>query len=71
MSEDLTTTNHETTTSNGNNSWLASLPEEIRKAESLSKFKDISSLAQSYLEAEKRLNQRVAVPKDDISDEEW
>ncbi|WP_367364474.1 hypothetical protein [Candidatus Tisiphia endosymbiont of Nedyus quadrimaculatus] len=69
MSEEANIINNETTTSN--NSWLASLPEDIRKAESLSKFKDVSSLAQSYLEAEKSLNQRIAVPKDDSSDEEW
>ena len=59
MSEEANIINHETGSSNSNDSWLASLPEEIRKAESLSKFKDVSSLAQSYLEAEKSLNQRV------------
>ncbi|WP_342259725.1 hypothetical protein [Candidatus Tisiphia endosymbiont of Metellina segmentata] len=71
MSEEANIINNETTTSNGNNSWLASLPEEIRNAESLSKFKDVSSLAQSYLEAEKGLNQRVLVPKAEASEEEW
>ena len=54
-----------------NGSWLSSLPEEIRKAESLTKFKDVPSLAQSYLEAEKSLNSRIAVPKSDAPDEEW
>jgi len=52
-------------------SWLASLPEEVRSAPSLSKFKDIGALAQSYLEAEKALSGRVALPKEDSSDEEW
>ncbi|WP_250311000.1 hypothetical protein [Rickettsia endosymbiont of Oedothorax gibbosus] len=71
MSEEANIINHETGSSNSNDSWLASLPEEIRKAESLSKFKDVSSLAQSYLEAEKSLNQRVVVPKSEASEEEW
>lgn len=52
-------------------SWLTSLPEELQKAESLGKFKDISSLASSYLEAEKSLNSRVAIPQPNASNEEW
>ncbi|WP_341790176.1 hypothetical protein [Rickettsia endosymbiont of Polydrusus tereticollis] len=52
-------------------SWLSALPEDLQKAESLSKFKDISSLASSYLEAEKNLNSRVAIPKGDAPNEEW
>jgi hypothetical protein len=71
MSEEANIINHETTNSPSNDSWLTSLPEEIRKAESLGKFKDVSSLAQSYLEAEKSLNQRVLVPKSEASEEEW
>ena len=51
--------------------WLGSLPPEVRSAPSLAKFKDIPSLAQSYLEAEKALSSRVALPKEDSSDEEW
>ncbi|MDN3029874.1 MAG: hypothetical protein QMO91_06810 [Candidatus Tisiphia sp.] len=71
MSKELIANNYETTPTSSGNDWLANMPEEIRKAESLGKFKDVSSLAQSYLEAEKSLNQRVAVPKYDSSDEEW
>ncbi|WP_425363246.1 hypothetical protein [Candidatus Tisiphia endosymbiont of Hybos culiciformis] len=71
MSKELIANNYETSPTFSGNDWLANMPEEIRKAESLGKFKDVSSLAQSYLEAEKSLNQRVAVPKDDSSDEEW
>jgi hypothetical protein len=52
-------------------SWLESLPEEIRATPSLTKFKDTASLAQSYLEAEKALAGRVAIPKNDASEEEW
>ncbi|MGX6959680.1 MAG: hypothetical protein ACIPMY_00080 [Rickettsia endosymbiont of Pentastiridius leporinus] len=54
-----------------NNSWLSSLSDELKNSKSLKKFKDISSLASSYLEAEKNLNSRVAVPKNDVSNEEW
>ncbi|WP_341749861.1 hypothetical protein [Candidatus Tisiphia endosymbiont of Sialis lutaria] len=71
MSKELIANNYETSSNSSGNDWLANMPEEIRKSESLGKFKDVSSLAQSYLEAEKSLNQRVAVPKDDSSDEEW
>ncbi|WP_425363408.1 hypothetical protein [Candidatus Tisiphia endosymbiont of Hybos culiciformis] len=71
MSKEVTANNYETSPTSSGNDWLTNMPEEIRKAESLGKFKDVSSLAQSYLEAEKSLNQRVAVPKDDSSDEEW
>lgn len=75
MSEELTGLNNETTanasTSAANDSWLSSLPEELKGAESLAKFKDVSSLAQSYLEAEKSLTSRVAIPKPEASDEEW
>ena len=53
------------------NSWLSGLPEELKGAPSLLKFKDIPTLARSYLEAEKALNGRVAIPKDDASEEEW
>ncbi|BFD46645.1 MAG: hypothetical protein DMENIID0002_12910 [Rickettsia endosymbiont of Sergentomyia squamirostris] len=71
MSKEVIANNYETSPISSSNDWLANMPEEIRKAESLGKFKDVSSLAHSYLEAEKSLNQRVAVPKDDSSDEEW
>ncbi|WP_341751148.1 hypothetical protein [Candidatus Tisiphia endosymbiont of Piscicola geometra] len=71
MSKEGTANNYEINPTSSASDWLANMPEDIRKAESLSKFKDVSSLAQSYLEAEKSLNQRVAVPKDDSSDEEW
>ncbi|BFD45673.1 MAG: hypothetical protein DMENIID0002_03190 [Rickettsia endosymbiont of Sergentomyia squamirostris] len=69
MSKEVIANNYETSHTSSCSDWLANMPEEIRKAESLGKFKDVSSLAHSYLEAEKSLNQRVAVPKDDSSDE--
>ena len=69
MSEEITTTNNETATTD--NSWLSSLPDELKSAESLTKFKDVSSLASGYLEAEKALTSRVSIPKLEASDEEW
>jgi hypothetical protein len=52
-------------------SWLSSLPDELKTSESLKKFKDIPSLANSYIGLEKSLNSRIAVPKNDASNEEW
>lgn len=52
-------------------SWLSSLPEDLQKAQSLSKFKDVSSLASSYLGLEKSLNSRIAIPSSDAPNEEW
>ncbi|HJD55375.1 MAG TPA: hypothetical protein LFW21_01735 [Rickettsia endosymbiont of Pyrocoelia pectoralis] len=52
------------------NSWFYSLPDDLKTSESLKKFKDISSLASSYLELEKNLSSRVVIPKSDASPEE-
>ncbi len=71
MTEELTNTSNEPSTASDNNTWLSVLPEELKSAESLTKFKDVSSLASSYLEAEKTLTSRVAIPKPESSDEEW
>lgn len=60
-----------TQTETGISSWLEVLPEEMRKEPSLGKFKDIAALAQSYLEAEKSLGKRVAIPQPESSDDEW
>lgn len=69
MSEELSSVNNESPASS--DSWVASLPEELRTIESLNKFKDVASLAQSYLEAERSLTTRVAMPKNEASEEEW
>lgn len=53
------------------NSWLDNMPDDIRGNQSLSKFKDVTSLAQSYLAAEKALSSRVAIPADDADEEQW
>ena len=49
--------------------WLQSLPEEFKKP--LAKFKDVSGLARSYLEAEKTLSKRLAIPDEKASIDEW
>src|SRR5690349_5364801 len=46
----------------GAESWTSSLQEELRKEAGLAKFKDISGLAKSYLEAEKRISGSVKLP---------
>ncbi len=68
---DQDTTQQEQAETSINTSWLDALPEGLKKEQSLSKFKDTASLAQSYLEAEKALNKRVAMPKPESPEEEW
>ncbi len=45
MSKEVTANNYETSHASSGNDWLTNMPEEVRKAESLGKFKDVSSLA--------------------------
>ena len=53
--------------------WRASLPTEIRDLPTLGKFKDVSGLAQSYAELERRFSQsgKVAIPAADAPPEAW
>jgi hypothetical protein len=71
MHENLDIISNNEHNASADTAWLNCLPEEIRSSESLAKFKDISSLARSYLEAEKSLNSRVAIPKGEAPEEEW
>ena len=54
-----------------NSDWQNSLSEDLRSSESLGKFKDINSLAKSYLEAEQNLAKRISIPEDSSPAEEW
>jgi len=50
-------------------SWLSGLPEDLRSAPSLQKFKDVPNLAKSYLNAERLIGtEKIPVPK---TDEDW
>ncbi len=51
-------------------SWLNSLPDELKAEASLSKFKDLSGLAKSYLEAEKRISGSIKIPGKEATPEE-
>ena len=53
--------------------WRASLPQEIRDLPTFGKFKDVSSLAQSYAELERWKGQsgKVAIPASDAPPEAW
>ncbi len=51
--------------------WREGLPDELKNAPSLAKFKDQASLVKSYLEGEKALSARVAIPKENATDAEW
>lgn len=60
----------ETIPANNNNSWLDSLPDNLKGDEVLAKFKGVSELAQSYLETQKHLNLG-GIPQDNAPAEEW
>jgi hypothetical protein len=51
--------------------WREGLPDDLRNTPSLAKFKDVESLAKSYLEGEKAFSSRVAVPREDAPDADW
>ena len=54
-----------------NNDWLLTLDEQLGKSSSLAKFKDINTLAKSYLELEKSQTKSVSIPTEDAAEEEW
>lgn len=51
--------------------WRSSLPDELKAEKSLETFKDIPSLAKSYVEAQKMIGGSVRIPKEDAKPEEW
>jgi len=52
-------------------SWLDDLPDPLKSSKSLAKFKDVSTLAKSYEELEKKIGRSVEVPSKDAKPEEW
>jgi len=60
-----------TTAGNEEANWLDSLPDELKSSKSLQRFQDVTTLAQCYLEAEKNVAQRVTLPGDEATEEEW
>jgi hypothetical protein len=50
--------------------WLASLPTELQSEKSLQSFKDLPSLAKSYVEAQKMIGGSIRLPKPDAPPEE-
>ena len=54
------------------NQFLQTLPEDVRSDPSISKFKDVGSLAKSYVNAEKLIGmKRVAAPQDNWTEAQW
>ena len=55
--------------------WQTKLPEGLKEAKSLTKFNSPTEIMTSYLSLEKefskRANEKIVVPGDDASDEEW
>lgn len=57
---------------NGGNTFLATLPEEVRGEASLASFKDSGALAKSYVEAQKLIgSKRIALPGEKAAEAEW
>ncbi len=54
-----------------NNDWRTGLPLEYRTSDSLAKFKDLGSLAKSYLDMERYVGSTGRVPGQDAKPEEW
>lgn len=55
----------------GEQDWRESLPPDIKANESLGKFKDVGSLAKSYVEMERMMGGREKLPTAESKDEEW
>lgn len=56
----------------GGNQFLTTLPEDIRGEPSLQTFKDVGTLAKSFVEAQKLIgSRRVAIPGEKAADAEW
>lgn len=51
--------------------WRLSLPTPLQNSETLGKFKDVGSLASSYVELEKRMGSSVSIPKDTDKEDVW
>lgn len=51
--------------------WREGLPDDLKNAPSLAKFKDQASLVKSYLESERAFSSRIPIPKDDATDADW
>lgn len=51
------------------NSWLSSIPEDLKADPSLSTFKDVGSLAKSYVEARRMLGSSIRIPHAESSED--
>jgi len=52
--------------------WLSTLPDELREHPTLTKFKEQAELARSYINLEKKISEKgIIKPKDDAPPEDW
>ena len=51
--------------------WREALPQELRGEKSLASFKDVGTLAKSYVEAQKLVGGSIRIPGADAKPEEW
>lgn len=58
-------------TSPATTDWRAALPEDLKGSKSLERYKDVPSLAKSYLEIERKLGAGFSVPGEKATPEEW
>jgi len=54
-----------------NGNWRSSLPSDMQNNEQLNRFKDVGSLAKSYLDMERFVSSTGRVPKEDGDAESW
>ena len=56
----------------GEKTWLATLPEDLRGSPSLSRYSNAESLARAYLNAERMIgSEKVPIPRDETDTEAW
>jgi hypothetical protein len=66
----------DTSTSKGDSqakstSWVDTLPDQLKKSKSLSRYSSIEDLAKGHIELEKTLGDKISVPGKDSKPEEW
>lgn len=54
-----------------NSDWRTGLPEDLRTKDTFSKFKDVPSLAKSYMELEQHLGKSTVLPGEDAKPEDY
>src|SRR5256885_6120890 len=51
--------------------WRSALPDDLRTEPTLASFKDVSTLAKSFVDTKRMVGDSIRLPKSDASPEEW